>query len=298
MAARRRKQNLPGRVRRPSLPRQPAGPHPRRRRSRERVAPPERVSRTTRRRCHGSLVTRLLATRTQVVLLVLALVAALGVLGAIGWVTWSARAAASVSADWRPACGDGRVGSHEGEPAIWSRPGWRCDVEIRVVNDSGRERPRDRRDGADGRRSTARSRPARSPPTPRRWARRPGEHRRPLGGRRDRPGARQPHRHGGDRVAPGRLQRRRLRQHQPVGDRALRGARAGAPGHGRRRRWCCARSTSDATDGCVRRSRCAGPGAPHGAWPLVAASVGTRGCHGPAHLGQCRTPVGVRQASP
>jgi len=84
-------------------------------------------------------VTRLLATRTQVVLLVLALMAALGVLGAIGWVTWSARAAAAVSADWRPACGDGRVGTHEGEPAIWSRPGWRCDVEIRVVNDSGRE---------------------------------------------------------------------------------------------------------------------------------------------------------------
>jgi len=84
-------------------------------------------------------VTRLLATRTQVVLLVLALVAALGVLGAIGWVTWSARAAASVAADWSPTCGDGRVGRHEGEPAIWSRPGWRCDVEIRVVNDGGHE---------------------------------------------------------------------------------------------------------------------------------------------------------------
>ena len=67
-------------------------------------------------------MTRLLATRTQVVLLVLALVAALGVLGAIGWVTWSARAAASVSADWRPACAEARVGNHEGEPAIWSRP--------------------------------------------------------------------------------------------------------------------------------------------------------------------------------
>ena len=28
---------------------------------------------------------------------------------------------------------------------------------------------------------------------------------------------------------------------------------------------------------------CAGPGAPHGAWPLVAANFGTRGCHGPTH---------------
>jgi hypothetical protein len=28
---------------------------------------------------------------------------------------------------------------------------------------------------------------------------------------------------------------------------------------------------------------CAGPGAPHGAWPLAAADVGTRGCRGPAH---------------
>ncbi len=31
------------------------------------------------------------------------------------------------------------------------------------------------------------------------------------------------------------------------------------------------------------RLACTGPGAPHGAWPLVAASVGTRGCHGPVH---------------
>jgi hypothetical protein len=29
---------------------------------------------------------------------------------------------------------------------------------------------------------------------------------------------------------------------------------------------------------------CAGPGAPHGAWPLVAANFGTRGCRGPAHI--------------
>jgi hypothetical protein len=31
-----------------------------------------------------------------------------------------------------------------------------------------------------------------------------------------------------------------------------------------------------------RGSWCAGPGAPHGAWPLAAAICGTRGCRGPA----------------
>jgi hypothetical protein len=31
------------------------------------------------------------------------------------------------------------------------------------------------------------------------------------------------------------------------------------------------------------KTECAGPGAPHGAWPLVAADCGTRGCRGPAH---------------
>ena len=85
------------------------------------------------------LVARLLATRTQVVGLVVALVAALGVLGAIGWVTWSARTAAAVSASWQPDCDSTRVGRHQGDPVIWSRPGWRCEVELRVANDSGRE---------------------------------------------------------------------------------------------------------------------------------------------------------------
>ena len=33
----------------------------------------------------------------------------------------------------------------------------------------------------------------------------------------------------------------------------------------------------------VEKLLCAGPGAPHGAWPLAAADVGTRGCRGPAH---------------
>src|SRR3546814_16615442 len=36
------------------------------------------------------------------------------------------------------------------------------------------------------------------------------------------------------------------------------------------------------------RMRHAGPGAPHGAWPLVAANFGTRGCRGPAYLNKCR----------
>jgi len=98
-----------------------------------------RVSPTGHPGCHSALVTRLLATRTQVALLVVALLAGLGVLGAIGWVTWSARAAAAVSTGWQPDCGEARVGSHRGEPAIWSRPGWRCEVDVAVVNDSARE---------------------------------------------------------------------------------------------------------------------------------------------------------------
>jgi hypothetical protein len=35
------------------------------------------------------------------------------------------------------------------------------------------------------------------------------------------------------------------------------------------------------------KNECAGPGAPHGAWPLEAADVGTRGCRGPAHSDHC-----------
>jgi len=42
----------------------------------------------------------------------------------------------------------------------------------------------------------------------------------------------------------------------------------------------------------------AGPGAPHGAWPLVAADFGTRGCRGPACSDHCndlpRRPIPVR----
>lgn len=83
-------------------------------------------------------MTQFLATRTQVAVLAVAAVAALGVVGAIGWVTWSAQAAARVSASWELDCPGTRLGDHEGEPAIWSRPGWRCDVAVRVVNDSDR----------------------------------------------------------------------------------------------------------------------------------------------------------------
>ena len=90
-------------------------------------------------RCDSAAVTRLLTTRTQVVLLVVALAAAVGVLGAVAWVTSSARAAALVSASWTLDCPDARLGEHEGRPAIWSRPGWRCEVDLQVVNDSGRE---------------------------------------------------------------------------------------------------------------------------------------------------------------
>ena len=167
-------------------------------------------------------------------------------------------------------CAEARVGSHEGDPAIWSRPGWRCDVEVRVANRSGREvRVTDvtaRMVGLDSR-LEARALPTdtapvgqASPSTDARWevdVTVPAHASRivtvAIGWRQD--GC-----NSGGYVST-----------EPVGDRALRGARAGAPGHGPGSPWCCARSTSDATGGCVRRSRCAGPGAPHGAWPLVAA---------------------------
>ena len=38
----------------------------------------------------------------------------------------------------------------------------------------------------------------------------------------------------------------------------------------------------------------AGPGAPHGAWPLVAADFGTRGCRGPACSDHCNDHPGRR----
>jgi len=100
------------------------------------VGSPVRVRTGAAGGCDSSRVNRLLATRTQVALLAVALVAALGVLGAIGWVTASARAAALVTATWQPDCADARVGRHQGEPAILSRPGWRCEIDVRVVNDS------------------------------------------------------------------------------------------------------------------------------------------------------------------
>ena len=98
-----------------------------------------RVSIPRVRRCDSAPVTRLLATRAQVVLLVVALAAAVGVLGAVAWVTSSARAAALVSTSWTLDCPDARLGEHEGRPAIWSQPGWRCEVDLRVVNDSDHE---------------------------------------------------------------------------------------------------------------------------------------------------------------
>ena len=61
---------------------------------------------------------------------------------------------------------------------------------------------------------------------------------------------------------------------------AGRSAAAGAPGRTARRRG--SRKAITESPPSVLRSWCAGPGAPHGAWPLEAASFGTRGCHGPA----------------
>src|SRR3546814_12440154 len=42
------------------------------------------------------------------------------------------------------------------------------------------------------------------------------------------------------------------------------------------------------------RMRHAGPGAPHGAWPLVAANFGTRGCRGPAYPARKSVVLGKR----
>lgn len=65
-----------------------------------------------------------------------AIILALGAWG--GWVLWAGRAADQVDAFWTLDCAGTRVGTHEGEPAIRSRPGWRCDVDLTIANGSGR----------------------------------------------------------------------------------------------------------------------------------------------------------------
>ena len=56
----------------------------------------------------------------------------------VGWAALAARVADQVSATWDLRCHGTTVGRFHGSPAIRSRPGWTCDVVLRVVNDSGR----------------------------------------------------------------------------------------------------------------------------------------------------------------
>ena len=67
--------------------------------------------------------------------------------------------------------------------------------------------------------------------------------------------------------------------HAPTLDRGSRGPCGGASRSADASRWIVAVEPRRSAGGVM----CAGPGAPHGAWPLVAADVGTRGCRGPAH---------------
>lgn len=55
-----------------------------------------------------------------------------------GWTRWAAAAADRVSAAWTLSCRGTTVGSYQGDPAIRSRPGWRCDVALDIVNRSER----------------------------------------------------------------------------------------------------------------------------------------------------------------
>lgn len=55
-----------------------------------------------------------------------------------GWLLWAARSADQVTTGWTLDCPGTKVGSYRGHPAIHSRPGWRCTVQLRVDNRSGR----------------------------------------------------------------------------------------------------------------------------------------------------------------
>jgi hypothetical protein len=57
------------------------------------------------------------------------------------WIAWTVtvgRTADLVDADWSLDCSGTTVGTYQQEPAIRSRPGWRCDVALTVYNDSDR----------------------------------------------------------------------------------------------------------------------------------------------------------------
>ncbi len=59
-------------------------------------------------------------------------------LGWAAWAAWAARVADQVSASWGLRCTGTTVGRYQGDPTIRSRPGWACDVRLRIVNGSGR----------------------------------------------------------------------------------------------------------------------------------------------------------------
>jgi hypothetical protein len=54
--------------------------------------------------------------------------------GFVVWMTLSERAADDVSAHWSLECSGTTVGTRLGEPRIRSRPGWRCDLSLKITN--------------------------------------------------------------------------------------------------------------------------------------------------------------------
>ena len=61
-------------------------------------------------------------------------VAALLLGASVAWVLAAARTAHLVSAAWTPTCTGTTVARYQGQPAIRSRPGWRCEVALEIRN--------------------------------------------------------------------------------------------------------------------------------------------------------------------
>lgn len=66
-------------------------------------------------------------------------VVALPILVWAAWTVLAGRAADDVDATWSLRCPGARVGSYEGERATFSRPGWRCEVVLRISNQGDRD---------------------------------------------------------------------------------------------------------------------------------------------------------------
>lgn len=74
--------------------------------------------------------------KVGVVIVVASLLTALG-----GWATWAAlasSAAGQVEAGWTVDCSHTKIGSYQGQPAVHSRPGWKCDIELTITNSGSR----------------------------------------------------------------------------------------------------------------------------------------------------------------